>query len=555
MVSNYFKIAWRNIVRHKAFTFINSLGLALGICICLVIYGIASFEYSFDTFHPDRGRIYRLVGEASGNNGDKYGSDQIPNPIPVAAGVLLPGLQEMAPYIPYPAKVSVGGGEAGRVFDNKLKNASGVSTILTGTGWFNIFKYDWVAGNAARALSRPFQLVITESTARLYFGSLSPDKIIGQQVVFNDSLRVTVAGIVKDWNHNTDFPYTEFISIGTVDNSFLKKDFNLTDWGYAGGGHNTRGLVKLSPGQSPEAVDRQLAALVVRNMKIASGTSFRVRLQPLADVHFNAAIYNDRRKAHLPTLYGLEAIAVFILLIAAINFINLSTAMSIRRAKEIGIRKVLGSKRADLVFQFLAETLILTFFSLCVAMLLVQPVLGAFHSFLPDGLRFHFGSPATVSFVLVLLVVTALLAGLYPARVLSSYEPVVVLKGGDGQKGGGKGYFRKGLIVFQFVVSLVFIIGVLVVRDQINYIRNKDLGFESHAVISIDTDWEDSITKVSLFAEEIRHLPGVDRVALQSFPPLTAIYTGLTIEYKGKKTVDLPGSFSVPIKILFPCIR
>ena len=540
MIRNYFKIAWRNIVRHKIFTFINVLGLATGICICLVIYGIASFEYSFDTFHPDKERVYRLVAETVENTGDKGGRDQIPAPIPVAGHASLPGLQEMVAYIPYPAKIAIGGG-GHAVFDNKLINSWGVSSILTGAAWFNIFKYDWLAGNAAGALSRPFQLVITESRARLYFGWLTLDKMIGRQVIFNDSLRLTVSGIVKDWNKNTDFPYTEFISIGTIDNSFLKKDLNLTDWGNEHGGHDTRALVKLAPGASPAAVDRQLAGLIGRNMKIDSGTSFRVRLQALADVHFNASIDDGRRKAHLPTMYGLEAIAVFILLIAAINFINLSTAMSIRRAKEIGIRKVLGSKRADLIFQFLAETLILTFFSLCLALLFVQPVLGAFHSFLPDGIRFHFGSPATMSFVLCLLLVTALLAGLYPAKVLSSYEPVVVLKGGDVHLGGRKGYLRKGLIVFQFTVSLVFIIGVLVVRDQINYIRNKDLGFESHAVVSIDTDWQDSLSKVSLLAEEIKHVPGVEQVALQSFPPLTPIYTGLTVQYKGKTPIEVPG--------------
>lgn len=541
MFSNYFKTAWRNITRHKVFTFINVLGLTMGICVCLVIHEITSFESGFDTFHPDKDRIYRLVAEIRESSGNRRAGDNIPSPAPGAARELLTGLQEVAHYIPYSAKISVSAGtQPARTFDNKSNNSQVFSTILTESSYFNIFKYDWLAGNAASSLSRPFQLVLTESKAQLYFGTTPLDKIIGRQVVYNDSLLLTVSGIVKDWNKNTDFPFTEFISLGTIGNSFLKKNIHLNEWGTTHDESDSRGLVKLAPGTSPEDINRKLAALVTRNMKIDSGTTYSLSLQPLSDVHFNASIQDDHMKAHLPTLYGLTAAALFILLIASINFINLSTALSIQRAKEIGIRKVLGSKKADLMLQYLAETLILTFFALFLAVLLVQPVLTVFHSFLPEGVRFHLLNPSTLSFLLLLLLVTAILAGLYPAKVLSSYEPALILKGAGIQRGGEKGYLRKGLIIFQFTISLLFIIGTLTVRDQINYIRNKDLGFNSNAIVSIDTDWSDSLRRLKLFVEKIKQLPGVGRVALQSFPPLTPIYTGLTIQYNGKSPVELP---------------
>jgi putative ABC transport system permease protein len=292
-------------------------------------------------------------------------------------------------------------------------------------------------------------------------------------------------------------------------------------------------LVKLQPGVAAAQINNQLTALALKNMKIDSGTNFTLSLQRLSDVHFNVDVDDGRRKAHLPTLYGLIAIALFILLIAAINFINLATAQSIQRAKEIGVRKVLGSSRSGLVFQFLAETSILTFFALCIAVLLVQPVLSAFHSFVPDGAAFHFFNFSTLLLLALLGLTTSLLAGLYPAKVLSSYQPAIVLKGAGVQKGGEKWYLRKVLIVFQFTVSLLFIIGTIVVSKQINYIRNKDLGFNSNAVVFTDTQ-NDSVSKLRVLAQQIRRLPGVKGVTLQSFTPLTDIGTGMSFAYDGK---------------------
>jgi putative ABC transport system permease protein len=531
MLKNYLKMAWRNIARNKLYTCINILGLALGVCVCLAIYTIVSFEFSFDSFHPDKDRIYRLVGKTTESGGDAHFNNDIPAPAPTAARELLSGLQTVAPFIQYPAKIRIG---PSAVFNNQIPGTWTKTSIFADPQYFAILNYDWLAGNPIASLNRPSQLVLTVSKARQFFGSVPLDKMLGRRVIFNDTLPLTVSGIVNDWNQPTDFPFTEFISFSTIVNTALKNSFELNRWGDEHTGSSSmEALVKLEPGVEPGRINRQLTELALKNMKIDTGTNFNLSLQRLSDVHFNAAIADGRRKAHLPTLYGLITIALFILLIAAVNFINLATAQSIQRAKEIGIRKVLGSGRGSLMFQFLAETSILSFFALCIAVLLVKPILSLFHSFVPDGAGFHFFNPSSLLLLVLLGITTSLLAGLYPAKVLSSYQPAMVLKGTGVHKGAEKWHLRKALIVFQFTVSLLFIIGTIVVSKQINYIRNKDLGFNSNAIVYIDTQ-DDSVGKLHVFADKIRQLSGIKGVTLQSFTPLTPIGTGLSMDYNGK---------------------
>jgi putative ABC transport system permease protein len=290
-------------------------------------------------------------------------------------------------------------------------------------------------------------------------------------------------------------------------------------------------FVKLSRGIQPARVNSQILGLAKRHGD--PQTKLALWLEPLSDIHFNADIIeNQVRTAHSPTLYALMGIALFILILAIINFINLSTAQSVQRAKEVGVRKVLGANRASLVFQFLAETFMLGLFAVVLAVLLVNPVLAAFRSFIPPGISFHFSEPATLVFLLLVTMVTSLLAGLYPARVLAAYLPVVSLKGGAMQKGAEKWHLRKGLIIFQFTVSLVFIIGSIVIASQLSYTRSKDLGFSSDAIVLVGTPRGDSLSKISVLAEKIKQLPGVSKLALQWVSPLEGNGPGHGIKFK-----------------------
>jgi putative ABC transport system permease protein len=298
--------------------------------------------------------------------------------------------------------------------------------------------------------------------------------MIGKTVIYSDSLPVTVAGIVKDWNKLTDLGYTDFISISTAPNSWLRSRIPTADWRSLRP-HRSQAFVKLAPGTTPAQVNAALNKFIHQHHILFGPTKNaypRYYLQPLSAIHYTPDFHptdsgDDFRKAYLPMLYALMGVAVFILVLAVINFINLSTAQSLQRMKEVGIRKVMGSSRKGLILQFLVETLLMTGTAVLLSLLLVRPVLAAFSQYIPRGVAFHLWDGGTLLFLLAITLVTTLVAGYYPARLLSSYLPVLSLKGSLDRAGTGGAALRKTLIVFQFAISLVFIIGSLVIARQI----------------------------------------------------------------------------------------
>jgi len=533
MLKNYFKIAWRNIVRHKTYSFINILGLSLGICVCIVIFLISYYEFSTDAFLPGKDRIYRIIEKVvyDGDRVDKYAS--APEDIAQTAREKFTGFETIASYYLYSAKIGIPGfGHAGSHYDNTIEGTHRPSTILAEPEYFRIFDYDWLAGNAATALATPNTVVLTEGKARKYFGGVVPvAQILGRQLVFNDSLVVVVTGIVKDRKGNTDLPFSEFISFSSAKGPFLRRNLFKEDPNAGFSPFISRAFVKLPPGVSPDRLNAQLHALS-RLRKVDGPVKYDLLLQPLTGMHFDESVWDGYHKAHLPTLLVLMGVAVFILLLAAINFINLSTALSIRRAREIGIRKVMGGNRSSIALQFLMETFLLTMGALVLSLLVVKPVLAAFADYIPPGVPDHLLDAGHVVFLLLLVLVTTLLAGFYPARVLSGYLPVISLKGPGARKGEGKWYFRKGLIIFQFVISLVFIISTVIISRQINYMRSSDLGFNSDAIVSIYADGMDRSPKVPLFETRLRELPGVEKVGRESFTPLSDFQAGFDLTYR-----------------------
>ena len=535
MIKNYFKIAWRNIAKHKAYTIINVMGLSFGICACIVIYLVTSYEFSFDRNHPDGDRIYRITGEMLRNNGEKEFLNCI---FPDVAGIEndIPGFESKAGLFFYGAKINIAGDKTKEFHDDH-------DVIITWPQYFNGFKYDWLAGNAATALNDPYKVVLSESKAHKYFGDKPFSKVIGSTVIYNDSLELTVSGIVKDWEGNTDFAFTDFISISTATSRFLKNDIPALNWTSLHP-HGAMVFVKLNKEAKVADINTKLSAYTKIHAKPSGfGLLQNLTLQPLTAIHFTNDYYRGDdgdhfRKAHLSTLYALIGIALFILIIAVVNFINLSTAQSIQRSKEVGVRKVLGSGKRHLVFQFLSETFVITFFAIVTAVLLVSPVLSLFHSFIPAGIIFDPFSLTTLLFLSLLLVITSLLAGFYPAKVLSSYLPVLSLKGVVSNAGSGGTKLRKALIIFQFTVSLVFIIGTLVISNQIHFMRNKDKGFKTDAVITVN-NWHDQSGKMKVLAQKIKQLPGVDKVIPQATAPMGFAEMGNNYTYKGKNELHL----------------
>lgn len=534
MLSSYFKIAWRKLAGQKSTTIINILGLAVGISACLIIFLMTQYEFSYDRSHPDGERIYRAVLDID----DPVYGESHRSQIPYAAALTIQreftGIEKGANFFSYSARVTVP--ETDKPSRKFLENHPS-KTIIPQSSYFDIFKYQWLYGSAATALEQPFHVVLTESRARLYFGSMPLDKIIGKELIYDDSLHLTVSGIVKDWDQHSDLAFSEFISLSTIQASFLKNvsdlqqavrpDWTLPDY--------TQDFVKLARGTAVRQFEQQTVRMVNEHiLQKGNPTKVRMTLQSLSDLHFNPN-YDDfySHKASLPTLYILMGIAAFILLIAAINFINLSTAQSMRRAKEVGIRKVLGSNRPRLVLQFLTETFILTCLSAFCSLLMVSPLLHIFRSFIPSGMAFELSNAFTWIFLLMTILCTSLLAGLYPALALSSSVPIRSLQARG--MGGQKGYFRKGLIVFQFTVSIAFIIATIVMGSQTHYLLNKDMGFTKDAIISIGTSDNYATNKRNILAEKIRQLPGVDMVSACWTAPMINYNhpEGRTLQLKG----------------------
>lgn len=519
------------------------LGLSLGVCACLIIYLITSFELSYDTFHPDKDRIYRIVTSFQDEHGNHNDGASGIVPLPIAVRNELSGFDQVTCFYTYFPKVTIpGANNTAKKFLALKEGEEPSNVIIAEPQYFRIFHYKWLQGDSSKALNEPFKVVLSEQEAHKYFGTEPLQNLIGKEVIYDDSLRVTVSGIVQDWNKHTDFGFKDFISFATSQHSFLKKDIDLQNWGLWDS--DSQGYVKLAKGVIPAQVEKQFPQFVKAHIRSVPGSIIQLSLQPLSDIHFNNN-YQDSysRQAHLPTLYGLMVIAVFILLIAAINFINLSTAQSLRRAKEVGVRKVIGSTKANLTVQFLVETFIVTGVALIIAVAAVSPIISAFHAFVPQGVALNLFSLPVLAFLVVIFIVTSLLAGFYPARVLSSYLPALSLKGQGSAQLNHKSYLRKTLIVFQFTVSLVFIIGTLVVADQIRFVLNKDMGFNKDAIITIHTDGNNTIDQLNIFSNEVSQLPGVKLVSRHRQTPAADHHGGTFIQYKGAGGAKIDASF------------
>jgi ABC-type lipoprotein release transport system permease subunit len=400
--------------------------------------------------------------------------------------------------------------------------------VIAEPQYFKLFLYKWLAGNAA-ALNEPYTVVLTESKAQQYFGRHEPADFLNKTIIYNDTINARVVGIVKDPAKNTDLFFRDFISFSTRKNEPVVESWNDSRW-------NEQVFVKLANNVLPAQINARLAPLVNNHYNQTKDSKTTWRLQPLSTLHFDAR-YNDpySKKAHLPTLYGLMGIALFILVIAVINFITLSTAQSIDRAKETGIRKICGSTVSGLIARFLGETFILTALALALSVAGIYGLLAAFRSFIPEGVSFSFFSLSTWLFLVAVALFTTLLAGIYPAKVLSSSNVAINLKGAGVQKWNRGGYFIKGLIVFQFTISLVFIIGTLVTGNQLHYLLNKDLGFTQDAIITIQTDTDHSADKKEVLAEMIRQLPEVEAVSVSEGTPAAKQHFFNPLIYKGRE--------------------
>ena len=545
MLKTYLTIAYRNFFRNKIFSFINVLGLAIGISASLVIFLIVHYDFTFDKFEKNRPQIYRVVTEMN-FFGSPIHNPGVPSPLPDAVAKEVAGIEDIISFHKFNGDPKV---TAPRKSEKPFTVRHQKNIIFTGESYFNLVPYQWLAGSVHTALDGPFKVVLTAERARTYFPGITYPAIIGRQLTYDDSIVATVSGIVNDITQNTDFIFKEFLSQSTILTSpGLKGNYHWDNWGSVNGGSQL--LIKLSGNASPKNIESALQSLEKKYDKENTNPNSKryFRLQPFDDIHFNPiyATFGDH-SASKPVLYGLLAVGTFLLLLACINFINLTTAQSIQRAKEIGVRKTLGSSRRQLIFQFLTETFFISFISLIISIVITPLLLKIFSDFIPADLHFDLlQQPYIIAFGFLLTVVVALLAGFYPAWVLSRFRTVQVLKNQSytGMGGSRKAMLRKSLTISQFVIAQVFTMATFIAVKQIHFVMNRDMGFKKEAIVNIETPflWKRTgplDTKRISLLEKIKNLPGVQLASLANDPPAAAGWSSSSMTYKdGKKEIE-----------------
>lgn len=547
MWHNHLKVAFRNFARHKLFTGINILGLAIGISAALVIFLIVQHEFSYEKDWKDGKRMYRVVSDID-FPGSRMNNSGVPIPLADAMRQEVTGLDGLTHFLTEYERDLLIPAEGGNP-SKKFKREKNI--VYADSSFFLVFPFQFLAGDAVSALKAPFSTVLTESRAKAYFGELTPAQIVGKTLSIDDTIQTTITAVVADLNTITDFSeFKMFVSRSTITETSLRDRWGWDQWGSINSASQL--FVVLKPGTKPADVLAQVKVLREKyrqrgpENEASEKDDISHGLQPLADIHFNPTYGAlGERQAHRPTLVGLLFVAGFLLLLGCINFVNLSTAQSSSRAKEIGIRKTLGSSRGQLIRQHLTETLVLTLLATLLSVALVPWLLYVFKSFIPPAVTFSsLNQPIVWLFMLALLLLVTLLAGIYPAFALTRFRPVSVLKNQTVNESGQsrKAWLRKTLTVTQFVVAQFLLIATLVVGKQIYYSINKDLGYKKEAIVSINTPYiyadKTDLRRIS-YLNELNTLPGVALSSLGSSAPASNSTNSNTLIYEeGEQKVE-----------------
>jgi putative ABC transport system permease protein len=518
------KIAWRTLWNHKRYTLINVLGLSVGLAGCMLIFIFSSYQLGFDKGYDNSDRIYRMVTNWE-----------------------YPGYKDYSKGVPVPminaAKQELTGIETGGVIINRggivhIRDKSGSETLKSRESFyyadpefFGILHRAWLKGNPTGALSAPNQVALSERTAIRFFGSVG--NAMRKNISIGSTINLTVTGIFKDSPSNSSFPLNIVISYST----FNSKKFIYWD----GVNSAMEFYVLLQKGQTAETMKTAIEAFNNKHYgdgKIAGNQ--KNALQALSDIHF------DPRYGSFATntvgkkeLYGLALIGLFLILTACINFINLSTAQAANRAKEVGIRKVMGGRRQQLFLQFLTETMTITLIAMVIACVLTELAIPEMSSLLKISVDTGFlSSPVFIGFMLLLVILVGLLAGFYPAIILSGYSPVLAIKNKSMINTQGLG-LRRLLVVLQFSITIVLLISTLVIMKQMAFLRDKPLGFNAELVLMVNMPTDSlSQRKYSSFKTQAMRIPGVKQLSYCQTAPSSNDITSSDFSYRGVKNKD-----------------
>ncbi|MFZ1799213.1 MAG: ABC transporter permease [Chitinophagaceae bacterium] len=512
MFKNYLKTAFRNLIKNKGFSAINIIGLAAGLASCLLIILYVTNELSYDHYNKNIDQIYRIDADLK-FGGHNFILASSPDPLGSTLKSELPQVKQYVRLRDH----------GGLLVKKGNQNIQEDKVILADSTLFDVFTLPMLAGDPQTALVNPNSVVITESTAEKYFPKTSVGTVLGKTLTINDTTLYKITGIIKDVPNASHFHYDFFVSMyGQL------ATYEIGQWT----SNNFNTYILLDKNADPKKLSAQLDAFVMKyvtpyfkTLNIneedfkKQGNYLHYNLMPLSRIHLHSQKDGElEANGNIQYVTIFSIIALFILLIACVNFMNLSTARSAGRAKEVGVRKVLGSLRKNLITQFLSESLLISFLSMILALAIAALLLPFFNTL--SGKTFtmdDFLSPWLLPALLVLVIIVGFLAGIYPAFYLSSFKPVDVLKGrlANGFK---SSWLRSGLVVFQFAISIFLIIGTLVIYTQLNFIRNKDIGYNRSQVLIIkNTDALGKDAKV--FKEEALKLSGVENATMTGYLP------------------------------------
>jgi len=500
VIRNYIKIAFRNLWRHKGFSLINIIGLAVGMTACFLIFIFVTFELSYDKFNQNFDQVYRLVTDIKSPQEVLHWSS--------ASAPMGPALQQ-----DYSEDVK----DYARVFGGSFLVVNGDkkfqenNIIFTDPSLFKIFTFPFVKGNPNTALSVPFSIVLTESMAKKYFGT---DDIIGKSLRLDGKRPVNITGVVKDVPLNSHFNFDMAMSASTMEKMKL---INMQEWG----NFSNFTYLLLPKGFDAAKLQAKLPNFLHRHItddQRKHGYNYTIFLQPLKDVYmddFRGAPVNGSKS----NVYIFSIIAVFILLIACINFVNLTTARASERAKEVGIRKVIGAFKDQLAIQFLGESMIIALVSFVFAFVTSLLLLPLFNELAGKTVSESVFAHGYIFILFGISLAIGLLAGIYPSFVLTSFSIISVLKGRFSTSVRGI-FLRKGLVVLQFTISIVLIVGTIVVYNQLNYMRNQSLGFDKDQMAVIDFSGDSTVqSQADAIKNELRDVNGVVSVSGSSNTP------------------------------------
>jgi putative ABC transport system permease protein len=518
MLIKYFLTGLRNIRRRLGYTLINVLGLALGIASCLLIFLVVRYELGYDAFNSKADRIYRV---------NHHSIDYNPRVSPAVAPALrndFPELQ-VAQFFYDDGMIKIG---TDRYNEKNYAYADEYAP--------RVFDYQWLAGDSRTALTAPNSMVLTESMARKYFGA---KEAMGQTIIVDNQFNCKVTGIIKDLPGNTSLPFPFLISLSTIKKELARMDgyFSIP------GGNFT--FIALPENYPIARVRGRIHAFMEKNWGKDIAKQATLILQPLRDVHF------DQRYLYITvspttsrqTYWALAGIALFIIVTACINFINLATGQAVTRAKEVGVRKVLGARRPQLIGQFLSETALMVITAMMLGLLVAALLVPQLSTWLNIGINVReLGEPIVIALLAGLTLFIILLAGLYPAFVQSSFRPAISLKGTPAVSRGGL-TLRRGLVILQFGISQLMIIGTIVVARQMDFFQNRDLGFSKDFVISFDSP--DSAHR-EVLRQTVAADPGVTAISFSSGAPA---YSGNAASFDAPQ-LGLTGENITEIKLV-----